>query len=71
MIEYPARPGWKLTDDEKPAESYASFHRFPDKPKHRKDNKYKEVSVKIRVNPRPILRCLLCVPLSLRYRAQR
>lgn len=29
VIEYPARPGWKLTDDDdKPAESSASFHRF-------------------------------------------
>jgi len=28
MIEHPARPGWKLMDDEKPAESSASFHRF-------------------------------------------
>jgi hypothetical protein len=28
VIEHPARPGWKLTDDEKPAESSASFHRF-------------------------------------------
>ena len=28
MIEHPARPGWKLTDDAKPAESSASFHRF-------------------------------------------
>ncbi|MFZ0994209.1 MAG: DUF4139 domain-containing protein [Candidatus Sulfotelmatobacter sp.] len=27
VIEHPARPGWKLTDDEKPAESSASFHR--------------------------------------------
>jgi hypothetical protein len=29
VIEHPARPGWKLTDDDaKPAESTASFHRF-------------------------------------------
>ena len=28
VIEHPARPGWKLTDNEKPAESSASFHRF-------------------------------------------
>jgi hypothetical protein len=28
VIEHPARPGWKLTDDEKPAESSASYHRF-------------------------------------------
>ena len=28
VIEHPARPGWKLTDDAKPAESSASFHRF-------------------------------------------
>jgi len=29
VIEHPARSGWKLTDDdEKPAESSASFHRF-------------------------------------------
>jgi hypothetical protein len=28
VIEHPARPGWKLTDDEKPAESSTSFHRF-------------------------------------------
>ena len=29
IIEHPARPGWKLTDDDaKPAESTASFHRF-------------------------------------------
>jgi hypothetical protein len=28
VIEHPARLGWKLTDDEKPAESSASFHRF-------------------------------------------
>src|SRR5271167_2953191 len=28
VIEHPARPGWKLTDDEKPVESSASFHRF-------------------------------------------
>jgi hypothetical protein len=28
VIEHPARPGWKLTDDENPAESSASFHRF-------------------------------------------
>ena len=28
VIEHPARPGWRLTDDEKPAESSASFHRF-------------------------------------------
>ncbi|MGA9979707.1 MAG: hypothetical protein WBQ08_13880 [Candidatus Sulfotelmatobacter sp.] len=28
VIEHPARPGWKLTDDETPAESSASFHRF-------------------------------------------
>lgn len=28
VIEHPVRPGWKLTDDEKPAESSASFHRF-------------------------------------------
>jgi hypothetical protein len=28
VIEHPARPGWKLTDDTKPAESSASFHRF-------------------------------------------
>ncbi len=28
VIEHPARPGWILTDDAKPAESSASFHRF-------------------------------------------
>jgi len=28
IVEHPARPGWKLTDDEVPAESSASFHRF-------------------------------------------
>jgi hypothetical protein len=28
VIEHPARPGWKLADDAKPAESSASFHRF-------------------------------------------
>ena len=28
VIEHPVRPGWKLTDDEKPVESSASFHRF-------------------------------------------
>jgi hypothetical protein len=28
VVEHPARPGWKLTDDETPAESSASFHRF-------------------------------------------
>ncbi len=28
VIEHPARRGWKLTDDQKPAESSASFHRF-------------------------------------------
>jgi hypothetical protein len=28
VIEHPARPGWRLTDDEKPAESSVSFHRF-------------------------------------------
>jgi hypothetical protein len=28
VIEHPARPGWKLTDDEKPVESSASFYRF-------------------------------------------
>ncbi len=28
VIEHPARPGWKLTDDAKPAETSASFHRF-------------------------------------------
>jgi hypothetical protein len=28
VIEHPARPGWKLADDEKPAETSASFHRF-------------------------------------------
>jgi hypothetical protein len=28
VIEHPARTGWKLTDDETPAESSASFHRF-------------------------------------------
>jgi hypothetical protein len=28
VIEHPARPGWKLTDEEKPAESSTSFHRF-------------------------------------------
>lgn len=28
VIEHPARPNWKLTEDEKPAESSASFHRF-------------------------------------------
>jgi len=28
VIEHPARPGWKLTDDAKPAESSTSFHRF-------------------------------------------
>ncbi len=28
VIEHPARAGWKLNDDEKAAESSASFHRF-------------------------------------------
>jgi hypothetical protein len=28
VIEHPARAGWKLADDAKPAESSASFHRF-------------------------------------------
>jgi hypothetical protein len=28
VIEHPARTGWKLTDDQTPAESSASFHRF-------------------------------------------
>ena len=28
IIEHPARAGWKLTDDETPAESSTSFHRF-------------------------------------------
>ncbi len=28
VIEHPARPGWRLTDDAKPAESSVSFHRF-------------------------------------------
>jgi hypothetical protein len=28
VIEHPARSGWRLTDDAKPAESSASFHRF-------------------------------------------
>jgi len=28
VVEHPARPGWKLIDDETPAESSASFHRF-------------------------------------------
>jgi hypothetical protein len=28
VIEHPARPGWKLIDDQTPAESSASFHRF-------------------------------------------
>jgi len=28
VVEHPARGGWKLTDDAKPAESSASFHRF-------------------------------------------
>jgi len=28
VIEHPARPGWKLSDDAKPAESSTSFHRF-------------------------------------------
>jgi hypothetical protein len=28
VIEHPARAGWKLTEDAKPAESSASFHRF-------------------------------------------
>lgn len=28
VVEHPARPGWILTGDEKPAESSASFHRF-------------------------------------------
>jgi hypothetical protein len=28
VIEHPARSGWKLMGDEKPAESSASFHRF-------------------------------------------
>ncbi len=28
VLEHPARAGWKLTDDETPAESTASFHRF-------------------------------------------
>ena len=30
VVEHPARPGWKLTDGETPAESSASFHRFRD-----------------------------------------
>src|SRR4029077_19569578 len=28
IVEHPARAGWKLADDETPAESTASFHRF-------------------------------------------
>jgi hypothetical protein len=28
VVEHPARPGWKLTDDATPAESSASFYRF-------------------------------------------
>jgi len=28
VIEHPARPGWKINDDEKPVESSTSFHRF-------------------------------------------
>jgi hypothetical protein len=28
VIEHPARTGWKLSDDQTPAESSASFHRF-------------------------------------------
>ncbi|MBZ5689061.1 MAG: DUF4139 domain-containing protein [Acidobacteriia bacterium] len=28
ILEHPARAGWKLADDETPAESTASFHRF-------------------------------------------
>lgn len=28
VIEHPARPGWKLSDGQAPAESSASFHRF-------------------------------------------
>jgi hypothetical protein len=28
IVEHPARSGWKLTDDETPAETTASFHRF-------------------------------------------
>ena len=28
IVEHPARSGWKLADDETPAESTASFHRF-------------------------------------------
>ena len=28
VVEHPARPGWKLADDESPEESSASFHRF-------------------------------------------
>jgi hypothetical protein len=28
IVEHPARAGWKLTDDETPAETTASFHRF-------------------------------------------
>ncbi|MGA8443474.1 MAG: hypothetical protein WB714_35005 [Candidatus Sulfotelmatobacter sp.] len=28
VIEHPARPGWRLNDDEKPVESSTSFHRF-------------------------------------------
>ncbi len=28
VIEHPARPGWKLTNDETPAESSTSYHRF-------------------------------------------
>jgi hypothetical protein len=28
IVEHPARAGWKLADDETPAETTASFHRF-------------------------------------------
>jgi hypothetical protein len=28
VVEHPARPGWKLTEDATPAESSASYHRF-------------------------------------------
>jgi len=28
VVEHPARPGWKLTDGETPAESSTSYHRF-------------------------------------------
>ena len=28
VIEHPARPDWRFTDDEKPAESSTSYHRF-------------------------------------------